>query len=87
MKQYKKTPYKDDGRTIVNMDLEEIMNNKKCIAEKMSKANSSLRDLNLTPRERRAMLLGALAAVFPVAAAFGILFFLTFLLLDLLWIN
>ena len=57
----KKRPPEDDGRTIADMNVEGF----KYDAHEAER--QKLRELNITPRERRAMIKGALAVMLPVA--------------------
>ena len=58
----KKRPLEDDGRTIADMNVEYRPKHDAHEAERQK-----LRELNITPRERRAMIKGALAVMLPVA--------------------
>jgi uncharacterized membrane protein YdbT with pleckstrin-like domain len=59
----KKTDIVDDGRTIADMNVDGMPWYK---SEKMIKSKQKLLDLNLTKKERRAMIFGALFAYLPI---------------------
>ena len=62
----KKRPPEDDGRTIADMNVEGFKwYRPKHDAHEAER--QKLRELNITPRERRAMIKGALAVMLPVA--------------------
>lgn len=88
MAEKEKQPYQDDGRVVANMDLQGTpWQRDPCESMQKKEERRSLRELNLTAKERRAILLGALSVVLPIIIAFGILYFIAFLLLDLLWLR
>lgn len=86
----KQKPLEDDGRAVANMDFEGTHWSRQRYAGTPSRYTEHKKqfiELNLTRKERRAMIFGALSAVFPIAAAFLILYFLAFLLVDLIWLH
>ena len=84
----KKDSIEDDGRTIANMDLEGTPWARKGGSSRRKKEKrNELGELNLTPKEKRAIFWGAMSAVMPIAIAFVVLFFLAFLILDLVWLR
>jgi len=67
----------DDGRTIANMNVEGFAWYR---SPKSIESKRKLLELNLTKKERRAMILGALLAYFPYYLAFLGAFTLVYLL-------
>lgn len=86
-----KKSFDDDGRTVVNMDLEGTPWARKvtCPENRCYKmdANSDFARLNLTRKERWAMFWGAMGAIIPIAGAFIALYFLAFWLIDIIWLR
>lgn len=82
----KKERFVDDGRKIADMNVEGMPWSMRLSTKKEQKA-TELEQLNMTRGERRALVMGAISAVLPLLLAFAGLFFLAFLLLDLLWLN
>jgi len=80
----RKTPPEDDGRTIANMDLEGMPWRRGPLSRKPRFASPPP---DLTPQEKRAAIGGMLKAVFPIGAAFLVMFFLLLLFLDLTWLR
>lgn len=84
----RKDSFEDNGRTIVNMDLEGTPWARKSRSSHHRKGEGNeLKDLNLTPKERRAIFWGAMSVVIPIAIAFVVLYFLALLILDLVWLR
>ncbi len=79
----KKVTYEDDGSTIADMNVEGLPWYQ---SEKHIKAKKKLMNLNLSPRERRAIVKGAFLAYLPVFLAILLAFVGTYLLI-LLWMN
>ncbi|MCL2556212.1 MAG: hypothetical protein FWE03_04245 [Firmicutes bacterium] len=73
----------DDGRTIVNMNVEGM---KDYIAPEKKKEREEIRKLNLTKKERRALFWGAYKVVAQVVLIMAIGFGLAFLLIHL-WLR
>lgn len=78
----KKKPI-DDGRTISNMNVDGL---RWYTPEKNKCHRKELADLNISKEERRAMIKGALLAIFPIVFAF-IGAFLAIFLIIYLWLN
>ena len=74
----KKVKYIDDGRTIANMNVEGM---KWHVPEKQKRAKTELSKLNITKAERRAMMIGALQVILPIALAFIGIFLAIFLMI------
>ncbi|HAN21410.1 MAG: hypothetical protein A2Y15_09380 [Clostridiales bacterium GWF2_36_10] len=68
----------DDGRTIANMDVPGFRWH---TPEKQKRKRKELVELGISKQERRAMIKGALLAIFPVVFAFITLFFVAFLII------
>lgn len=79
----KKVTYEDDGSTIADMNVEGLPWYQ---SEKHIKAKKKLMNLNLSPRERRAIVKGAFLAYLPVFLAILLAFVGTYLLI-LLWMK
>ncbi len=77
----------DDGRTISSMDFEALTGKTFGFKKKSKTENSRFNGILLTKKERFAMIKAALLAVLPITAAFGGLFLLAFLLMDIFWLN
>jgi hypothetical protein len=77
-KKKKKAEYIDDGRTIANMNVEGL---KWYVPEKHKRAKNQLTDLKITKAERRAMIIGALQVILPLALAFIGIFLAIFLII------
>lgn len=75
--------FTDDERTVANMNVEGFSWYK----GKNPKNHEEIINLDLGPKERKALRKGAMAVYMPIIFIYGISFFVIFLLLDLLWIN
>ncbi len=78
------TPEEDDGRTIVNMNVEGMPWYVRGDEERMKGADASSHD-QMTPEEARLYKWAALKAALLVALVFGIVFFLFIAFCDFIW--
>lgn len=76
----------DDGRTIASMDFDAIVG-KKSNKGLYKMPKSRFEGLQLTKKERFAMVKAAILAVLPITIAFGVLFLLAFFIMDIFWLN
>lgn len=92
----KKVKFEDDGRTIASMDFEQIpygLGGSK--TKRTSKESSKTRQheisqdntLHLTKKEMFAMVIGLYQVIIPIVLLFVTLYFIAFLLLDILWLK
>lgn len=78
----------DDGHVIADMNVEGMpWYSRQRRKDEREARRAEFRALNMTPKERRAMILGAIGAILPWLLLYALIFFLVFLLLDLLWIR
>ncbi len=82
-----KDGFKDDGRRIANMDLEGTPWARKSNSHTENGTKKEFEKLSLTRKERRAMILGAIGAILPIALAFIGLYLLALFILDLIWLS
>lgn len=88
-----KKDFKDDGRTIANMDMPGMPwyagPSDRLGHKPKAKAQNSLEQerIVLTKGEKRAIYKGVIGAILPLVLAFAIGYFLIFLFLDLVWLS
>lgn len=76
----------DDGRVISSMDFEGITGGKPPFFTRRFSINRKF-GMDVSNKERIAMIKAAYKTVLPIAFGFIALFFIAFLLIDLLWLS
>lgn len=74
----------DDGRTIAPMNVEGMP---WFVKNEHRDARAKINSLNVSRKERLAMIKGALTVILPLAFAFIALFFLAFLFIKYVWLS
>jgi len=82
-KKKEKEKFIDDGRTVADMNVEGF---KWYVPEKVKAEQKKIHDLQITKKERRAMIKAALTTVLPVVLLYILGFFLVFVLI-IIWLR
>lgn len=78
----------DDGRTIAHMDFDGMpWLQRRKRSQKNKDQPSEWDKLDLSRKERRAMIFGGILAILPWAFLYAALFFLAMLFLDFVWLR
>ncbi|MGL4362259.1 MAG: hypothetical protein ACRCSG_03140 [Cellulosilyticaceae bacterium] len=91
MARKKKEPFVDDGRTIANMNVPgmpwHLDGPKVPTIDDMSTKKEHIEELQLTKKERRAMIRGVMMAVMPITFIFVVGYFIIFLFIHFVWLS
>lgn len=82
-----KKPFEDDGRTIADMDIDGMpWHDRRIRREKRAaKKTAQAEQIQLTRKERRAVILGVSSAVLMIIAIVFVAYFLLFIFFDIAW--
>ncbi len=90
MKKYRDKDFVDDGRTIANMDLVGMpwsKHGRSSRKKQRTPESGPIDKMVFTPKERRAIVMGALAMIVPIVVGFVAILAVVLLFLDLFWLR